>query len=71
MKIEEDIKKQLINIQELKFKLNRITAGTVQHNTVNHKLNEANDYLTYLRNEEKCIQKEHTYRETHKKMTAF
>lgn len=71
MKIEEDIKRQQLIIQELNFKLNRSTAGSTQHNMVNQKLDEANSHLVNLRSEEKSIQKEHTYRETHKKMTVF
>lgn len=71
LKIEEDIKRQQISIQELNFKLNRNVAGSVQHNAISQKLNEANNHLTNLRAEEKFIQKEHTYRETHKKMTVF
>lgn len=71
MKIEEDIKRQQINIQELNHKLNRTTAGSVQHNTICQKLNEANHYLKNLKAEEKSIQKEHNYRETHRKMAVF
>lgn len=71
LKIEEDIKRQQICIQELNYKLNRSTAGSVQYNTVNQKLNEANNHLANLKTEEKSIQKEHTYRKTHKKMTVF
>lgn len=71
LKIEEDIKRQLINIQELNYTLNRSTSGSVQHNMVNQKLIEANNYLSHLKAEEKSIQKEHKYRETHKKMTVF
>lgn len=71
LKIEEDIKRQQIHIQELNYKLNRSTVGSVQYNVVNQKLIEANNHLANLRTEEKSIQKEHTYRETHKKMTAF
>lgn len=71
LKIEEDIKRHLINIQELNHTLNRSTSGSVQHNMVNQKLIEANNQLSHLRNEEKSIKKEHTYRETHKKMTVF
>lgn len=71
LKIEEDIKRQQISIQELNYKLNLSTAGSVQYNIVNQKLNEANNHLTNLKTEEKSIQKEHTYRKTHKKMTVF
>lgn len=71
LKIEEDIKRQQISIQELSHKLDRSTAGSVQHNMVNQKLNEANNNLKNLIAEEKSIQKEHTYRQTHKKMTVF
>jgi len=71
LKIEEDIKRQQMNIQELNHKLDQSSASSVQHNTVNQKLNEAINHLTNLRAEEKYIQKEHTYRQTHKKMTAF
>ncbi|XP_001952828.1 zinc finger CCCH-type with G patch domain-containing protein [Acyrthosiphon pisum] len=71
LKIEEDIKRQLINVQELNHKLNRSTSGSVQHNMVSQKLIEANNHLSHLRDEEKSIKKEHTYRETHKKMTVF
>lgn len=71
LKIEEDIKRQQVTIQELNYKLNRCTAGTAQYNMVNQKLSEANNHLTNLIAEDKSIQKEHTYRETHKKMTAF
>lgn len=71
MKIEEDIKRQTINIQELNYKLNRNTTGSVQYNVINQKLKEANNHLVNLKAEEKSIQKEHTYRETHKKMTSF
>jgi len=71
LKIEEDIKRQQINIQELNHKLDQNSAGSVQHNVVNQKLKEAINHLTNLRAEEKCIQKEHTYRQTHKKMTVF
>lgn len=71
LKIEEDIKRQQINIQDLRHKLNRATAGSGQHIAVNQKLNEANNHLSDLRAEEKSIQKEHTYRDTHKKMTVF
>lgn len=71
LKIEEDIKRQLINIQELNYTLNRSTAGSVQHNRVNQKLTEAYNRLSNLKAEEKSVQKEHTYRQTHKKMTAF
>ncbi|VVC37070.1 G-patch domain,Zinc finger, CCCH-type [Cinara cedri] len=71
LKIEEDIKRQQIQIQELNYKLNQSMVGSVQRNVVNQKLNEANIHLTNLRTEEKSIQKEHTYRETHKKMTVF
>lgn len=71
LKIEEDIKRQQIIIQELKYKLDRNAAGSVQFNMVNQKLSEANNHLTNLIAEDKSIQKEHTYRETHKKMTAF
>jgi hypothetical protein len=71
LKIEEDIKRQQVTIQELNYKLNRSTAGSVQYNMVNQKLSEANKHLTNLIAEDKSIQKEHIYRETHKKMTAF
>lgn len=71
MKLEEDIKRQQTQIQELNFKLNRSAVGSVQHNVINQKLTEANNYIANLKTEEKCIQKEHTYRETHKKMTVF
>jgi len=71
LKIEEDIKRQQINIQELNYSLNRSTSGSVQYNVVNQKLIEANNQLSHLRAEEKSIQKEHTNRETHKKMTVF
>jgi len=71
LKIEEDIKRQLINIQELNHKLNRSTSGSVQHNMTSQKLIEANNHLSHLKDEEKSIKKEHTYRETHKKMTVF
>jgi len=71
LKIEEDIKRQLINIQELNHTLNRSTSGSVQHNMVSQKLIEANNHLLHLKDEEKSIKKEHTYRETHKKMTVF
>lgn len=71
LKIEEDIKRQQISIQELNYKLNRNAAGSVQYNAISRKLNEANNHLSNLRAEEKFIQKEHTHRETHKKMTVF
>lgn len=71
LKIEEDIKRQEINIQGLNHKLNRTMAGSIQHTTVNQRLNEANNHLINLKAEEKSIQKEHTNRETHKKMTVF
>lgn len=71
LKIEEDIKRQTINIQELNYKLNRSTSGSIQYNVVNQKLKEANNHLIHLRSEEKSIQREYTYRDTHKKMTAF
>ena len=71
LKTEEDIKRQLINIQELNHTLSRSTSGSVQHNMVSQKLIEANNHLSHLRDEEKSIKKEHTYRETHKKMTVF
>lgn len=71
LKLEEDIKRQQISIQELNYKLNLSAAGSVQYNVVNQKLNEANNHLTNLKTEEKSIQKEHTYRKTHKKMTVF
>lgn len=71
MKIEEDIKRQKINIQELNYKLNRSITGSVLYNVINQKLKEANNHLVNLKTEEKSIQKEHTYRETHKKMTSF
>lgn len=71
MKIEEDIRRQQINIKELNHKLDQSSTGSVQHNVVNQKLNEAINHLSNLRAEEKYIQKEHTYRQTHKKMTVF
>lgn len=71
LKIEEDIKRQQINIQELNYSLNRSTSGSVQYNMINQKLIEANNQLSHLRAEEKSIQKEHTNRETHKKMAVF
>lgn len=71
LKIEEDIKRQQINIQELNYKLNQNNTGSVQYNIVNQKLKDAMNHLTNLKTEEKCIQKEHTYRKTHKKMTIF
>ncbi|XP_025198636.1 zinc finger CCCH-type with G patch domain-containing protein [Melanaphis sacchari] len=71
LKIEEDIKRQQISIQELSYSLNRSASGSVQYNVVNQKLIEANNQLSHLKAEEKSIQKEHTNRETHKKMTVF
>jgi len=71
LKIEEDVKRQQLQIQELKYKLSRTISGTMQHNAVNQKLIDAYNHLTNLKTEEKSIKKEHASRETHKKMTVF
>lgn len=71
LKIEEDIKRQQLVINELNYKLNRSNIDSTQRNMVNQKLSEANNNLNNLKAEEKSIKKEHKDRETHKKMTTF
>ncbi|XP_050525690.1 zinc finger CCCH-type with G patch domain-containing protein isoform X2 [Daktulosphaira vitifoliae] len=71
LKIEEDIKRQQLVINELNYKLKNSSLDSTQRNMVNQKLNEANSNLKKLQAEEKSIKKEHKHRETHKKMTTF